>query len=58
MLVLATLFWAGNFMIGKFAFFSNIPPMTLVFLRWSLVWFILLPITYKEIINHKEDLQI
>ena len=53
MLVCATLFWAGNFMVGKFAFFSNIPPMTLVFFRWSLVWLILLPFTYNEIIRHK-----
>ena len=53
MLVCATLFWAGNFMVGKFAFFSNIPPMTLVFFRWSLVWFILLPFTFKEIIKFK-----
>ena len=54
MLVCASLFWAGNFMIGKFAFFSNIPPMTLVFLRWSLVWLILLPFTLKEIKIHKQ----
>ena len=54
MLVCATLFWAGNFMIGKFAFFSNIPPMTLVFLRWLLVWLILLPFTFKEIRVHKK----
>ena len=53
MLVCATLFWAGNFMVGKFAFFSDIPPMTLVFFRWSLVWLILLPFTYNEIIRHK-----
>ena len=54
MLVCATLFWAGNFMIGKFAFFSNVPPMSLVFLRWSLVWLILFPFTYREILRHKE----
>ncbi len=54
MLVCATLFWAGNFMIGKFAFLSNIPPMSLVFFRWSLVWLILLPFTLKEIIVHKD----
>jgi drug/metabolite transporter (DMT)-like permease len=53
MLVLATLFWAGNFMVGKFAFLENIPPMSLVFYRWSLVWIILLPFTYKEIIKFK-----
>ena len=54
MLVCATLFWAGNFIVGKFAFLTNIPPMTLVFFRWSLVWLILLPFTYKNIINHKK----
>ena len=56
MLVCATLFWAGNFMVGKFAFLENIPPMSLVFLRWSLVWLILLHFTYKEIIRHKDTI--
>ena len=54
MLVCATLFWAGNFMVGKLAFLESIPPMTLVFLRWSLVWIILLPFTYKEILKNKD----
>ena len=54
MLICATLFWAGNFMVGKFAFLTNIPPMSLVFYRWSLVWLILLPFTFKEIIKSKE----
>ena len=53
MLVCATLFWAGNFMVGKLASLENIPPMSLVFFRWSLVWLILLPFTYKEIIKNK-----
>ncbi len=54
MLVCATLFWAGNFMVGKFAFLTNIPPMSLVFYRWSLVWLILLPFTFREIMRSKE----
>ena len=54
MLVLATLFWAGNFIVGKVAFVENIPPMTLVFYRWSLVWLILIPFTYKEILKYKD----
>jgi len=54
MLVCATLFWAGNFMVGKFAFLTNIPPMSLVFYRWSLVWLILMPFTIREIIRSKE----
>ena len=53
MLVCATLFWAGNFMIGKLAFLTNIPPMSLVFYRWLLVWLILLPFTLKEILKYK-----
>ena len=56
MLVCATLFWAGNFMVGKLAFLTNIPPMSLVFYRWSLVWFILLPFTFKEILKHKNTI--
>ena len=47
MLILATLFWAGNFTIGKFAFTENIPPYSLAFFRWTLVWIILAPFTYK-----------
>ena len=54
MLVCATLFWAGNFIVGKFAFLSSIPPMSLVFYRWSFVWIILLPFTFKEIIRSKK----
>jgi drug/metabolite transporter (DMT)-like permease len=54
MLVCATLFWAGNFIVGKLAYIENIPPMSLVFFRWTLVWIILLPFTYNEIIKNKD----
>ena len=54
MLVCATLFWSGNFIVGKLAFLENIPPLSLVFYRWSLVWLILLPFTFKEILKHKD----
>ncbi|MDC1025830.1 DMT family transporter [Candidatus Pelagibacter sp.] len=57
MLVCATLFWAGNFTIGKFAFLENIPPNTLAFLRWCLVWIILLPFTYKEVLKLKNNIK-
>ena len=53
MLVFATLFWAGNFTIAKFAYLQNIPPNTLSFLRWCLVWIILFPFTYQEILKLK-----
>ena len=54
MLICATLFWAGNFIVGKFAFLTNVPPLSLVFFRWLLVWFILLPFTFKEILKFKD----
>jgi drug/metabolite transporter (DMT)-like permease len=56
MLICASLFWAGNFMIGKYAFMTEIPPLSLVFYRWLLVWIILLPFTYKEIIKYKDTI--
>ncbi|MDC1045918.1 DMT family transporter [Candidatus Pelagibacter sp.] len=57
MLVFATLFWAGNFTIGKLAFLENIPPNTLAFLRWCLVWIILFPFTYKEVLKLKNNIK-
>ena len=57
MLILATLFWAGNFTIGKFAYTENVPPYTLAFFRWILVWIILLPFTYKEISKIKTEVK-
>ena len=54
MLVCASLFWSGNFIVGKFAFLTDIPPLSLVFYRWLLVWLILLPFTYKEILKYKD----
>ena len=57
MLVCATLFWAGNFTIGKFAYLESIPPYTLAFLRWCLVWIILFPFTYKEVLKLKDNIK-
>ena len=52
-LTLAALFWSGNFIIGKFATLFEVPPLTLNFLRWVMVWFILIPFTIKEILAKK-----
>ncbi len=49
LLILATFFWSGNFIIGKFAYLFEVPPLTLNFLRWASVWIILIPFTYKNI---------
>ena len=51
-LVLATLCWSGNFIVGKFATVYEIPPLTLNVFRWISVWFILVPFTYKEIFEN------
>ncbi len=52
-LILAALFWSGNFIIGKFATLFEVPPLTLNFLRWVMVWFILIPFTVKEVLSKK-----
>ena len=49
-LVLAALFWSGNFIVGKFATLFQVPPLTLNVFRWISVWLILIPFTYKEIL--------
>ncbi len=56
MLLFGTIFWAGNFIVGKLAFIENIPPFSLVFFRWLTVWIILLPFTYKEILKNKSEI--
>ena len=53
-LILATLFWSGNFIVGKAASFYEIPPFTLNFYRWTFAWLILAPFTLKEIIEKKK----
>ena len=52
LLVLASLCWSGNFIIGKFATLFEIPPLTLNTFRWISVWLILIPFTYKEIYSN------
>ena len=54
LLFLAALFWSGNFIVGKIAGLNDIPPISLNILRWSLAFLILLPFTYKEILEKKK----
>ena len=49
LLVLASLCWSGNFIVGKFATLFEIPPLTLNTFRWISVLLILIPFTFKEI---------
>ena len=57
LLVFATFCWSGNFIVGKFAYLFEVPPLTLNFLRWVSVWLLLIPFTYKEIYNNWEHIK-
>ncbi len=55
-LILTTLFWAGNFIVGEQASRFDIPPFTLNFYRWIFAWLILAPFTINEIIEKKDHI--
>ncbi len=54
LLVLTTIFWSGNFIVGKAASIYQIPPFSLNFFRWLFAFLILLPFSYKEILKHRK----
>ena len=53
MLILATFFWAGNFIVGKVATLFEIPPISLNFYRWFFAWIVLAPFTMRQVILSK-----
>ena len=53
-LLLTVTFWAGNFIVGKFASLYEVPPFSLNFYRWFFAWLILVPFTIPEIIKKKQ----
>ena len=53
LLIFTTIFWSGNFIVGKAASIYEIPPFSLNFYRWFFAGLILLPFTIKELINKK-----
>ncbi len=53
LLVLTTLFWSGNFIVGKAASTFEIPPFSLNFYRWLFAGLILIPFTFKEILKKR-----
>ena len=53
-LFLTVLFWAGTFVVGKFASYYEVPPFSLNFYRWFFAWLILAPFTIPEIISKKK----
>lgn len=48
LLLIATILWGGNFVIGR-AVANDLPPFTLAFLRWCVALIVFLPITYKAL---------
>ena len=56
-LTLCTLFWSGNFIVGKVATLFEIPPLTLNFYRWFLAFLILCPFTLKGVIKNFEEIK-
>jgi len=54
LLLLTTLFWSGNFIVGKAASTYEIPPFSLNFYRWFFAGLILLPFTINELKNKKD----
>ena len=53
LLILTTLFWAGNFVIGR-AMHSVLPPIVMAELRWTLALIILLPFLIPRLIKQRK----
>jgi drug/metabolite transporter (DMT)-like permease len=52
MLIFCAFFWSGNFIVGKFATLYEVPPLTLNFFRWLIIWIILIPFTLRDILKN------
>lgn len=48
LLVLTTLFWSGNMVLGR-AVRADIPPMALAFWRWTLAFLLVLPLAWPHV---------
>ena len=53
LLILAVLFWSGNFIVGR-GIHNEIPPMTLAFWRWAIALLIVLPFALRPILRQKD----
>ncbi|RXZ43747.1 DMT family transporter [Crenobacter cavernae] len=52
LLVLAALFWSGNFVLAR-AMHAAIPPFTLAFARWGIALLVLLPLGLKPLLAER-----
>jgi drug/metabolite transporter (DMT)-like permease len=53
LLVLAVLFWSGNFVLGR-SVNNVIPPISLAFWRWTGALIILLPFGIKPLLDQRQ----
>lgn len=51
LLALTTLFWAGNWIVGR-AFRDDVPPIALSFWRWSVALCCVLPFAWRDLRTH------
>jgi drug/metabolite transporter (DMT)-like permease len=56
LLILTTLFWSGNFVLGK-AVIGSIPPMTLAYIRWAEAFIFFLPFCWTKVRIEKKALK-
>lgn len=52
LLVLTTLFWSGNFVLGR-AIHGTIPPFALSFWRWAVAAVLLAPFVWRGLVEHR-----
>ena len=53
LLILAVLFWSGNFIVGR-GIHNEIPPMALAFWRWAIALLIIFPFSLGPILRQKD----
>jgi drug/metabolite transporter (DMT)-like permease len=53
LLILAVLFWSGNFIVGR-GIHNEIPPIALAFWRWAIALLIILPFSLGPILRQKD----
>lgn len=56
LLTLSALFWGGNFVVGRWAH-TDIPPLNLTFVRWTVSALILTPFIAAGLWAHRETLR-
>lgn len=56
LLILATLFWSGNFVLGR-GVYEIIPPVALAFWRWSGALIILMPFAIRGAIRQRREIR-